>query len=130
MCRGNIFLISLSDKTEKWFLYDNSLRHEIVKFKTTGWLQGHLSLSSFWYWPNEYQSTSKLSPRSGSYSLEAVAPLPQKRVIKIYIYIYIYGGGWASNQIFKKGGLDRTSTFRAVLLGKRGSVCNCHIETN
>ena len=28
-------------------------------------------------------------------------------------------GGWASNQIFKKGGLDRTSTFRGGLLGKR-----------
>ena len=27
-----------------------------------------------------------------------------------------------SNQIFKKGGLDRTSTFRGQLLGKRG-VC-------
>ena len=30
-------------------------------------------------------------------------------------------GDWASNQIFKKGGwLDRTSTFRGGLLGKRG----------
>ena len=29
-------------------------------------------------------------------------------------------GGWASNQIFQKGGLDRTSTFRGELLGKRG----------
>ena len=28
-------------------------------------------------------------------------------------------GGWASNQIFKKEGLDRTSTFRGGLLGKR-----------
>ena len=25
------------------------------------------------------------------------------------------GGGWASNQIFKKGGLDKTSTFRKGL---------------
>ena len=30
------------------------------------------------------------------------------------------GGFWASNQIFKKGGLDKTSTFREGLLGKRG----------
>ena len=40
----------------------------IHKFKTTGWLQGHLSLSSFWDWFNEYQEflvKSKLSPHSG-----------------------------------------------------------------
>ena len=29
------------------------------------------------------------------------------------------GGGWASNQIFKKGGLDRTSTFRGGFLWKK-----------
>ena len=31
-------------------------------------------------------------------------------------------GGWTSNQIFKKGGLDRNSTFRGGLLGKRGQL--------
>ena len=30
------------------------------------------------------------------------------------------GGGWTSNQIFKRGGLDRTSSFRGGLLGKSG----------
>ena len=30
------------------------------------------------------------------------------------------GGGWTSNQIFKKGGGDRTSTFRVELLGRMG----------
>ena len=29
------------------------------------------------------------------------------------------GAGWSSNQSFKKGGIDRTSTFRDQLLGKR-----------
>ena len=41
----------------------------IHKFKTTGWLQGHLSLSSFQHWMNDYQEflvKSKLSPHSGS----------------------------------------------------------------
>ena len=33
---------------------------------------------------------------------------------------FLQRGGWASNQIFRKGGLDRTSTFRGGLLGKRG----------
>ena len=46
-------------------------------------------------------------------------------------------GGWASNQVFKKRGRDRTSTFRGGLLGKRGwlftqggrgEVCNFHIK--
>ena len=43
----------------------------VHKFKFTEWLQGHLSLPSFWNWSNEYQK-------------------PQKGVIKFYIYIYIY----------------------------------------
>ena len=30
------------------------------------------------------------------------------------------GGGWASDQIFKKAELDRISVFRGELLGKRG----------
>ena len=30
------------------------------------------------------------------------------------------GGGWASDQIFKKEGLDRIAIFRGGLLGKRG----------
>ena len=41
---------------------------------------------------------------------------------------------WGSNQIFKKGGLGRTSTFRGGLLGKIGWLflgeegCNFHIK--
>ena len=31
-------------------------------------------------------------------------------------------GGWASNQIFKKGGLERTSTFRGGMLEKREMI--------
>ena len=43
------------------------------------------------------------------------------------------GGGWASNQIFKKRGLDKISTFREELLGKRRVTffkgdCNFHIK--
>ena len=35
--------------------------------------------------------------------------------------VFVGEGGWTSNQIFKKGKrLDRTSTFREGLLGKRG----------
>ena len=52
----------------------------IHNFKTTEWLQGHLSLSPFQYWCNEYQEClvkSKLSARSGWRSF-------------IYIYIYNY----------------------------------------
>ena len=43
-------------------------------------------------------------------------------------------GGWASNQIFKKGVLDKTSTFRGGVAGKEvGEVfqvegCNFHIK--
>ena len=44
-------------------------------------------------------------------------------------------GGWASNQIFKKGGIDRTSTFRGgcwesggwLFSGGKGG-CNFHIK--
>ena len=49
---------------------------------------------------------------------------------------YLQGGGWTSNQIFKKGWLERTSTFRGGLLGKRGVTffrggggCNFHIKS-
>ena len=42
------------------------------------------------------------------------------------------GGSWASNQIFKKGGLDRISTFTGGFLGKRGDFfqggCYFHIK--
>ena len=43
------------------------------------------------------------------------------------------GEGWASNQIFKKGVLDRTSTFTGRLLEKREMTffregCNFHIK--
>ena len=36
------------------------------------------------------------------------------------------GGGWASNQIFKKGGADKTSTFRRGDFFQGG--CNFHIK--
>ena len=36
------------------------------------------------------------------------------------------GGGWASNQIFKKGGADKTSTFRGGGFFQGG--CNFHIK--
>ena len=44
-----------------------------------------------------------------------------------------WGGRWTFNQIFKKGGLDKTSTFRGGLLGKRVVVffrggCNFYIK--
>ena len=46
------------------------------------------------------------------------------------------GGGWTSNQIFKKGGLDRTLIFIRGLVGKRGLTflrgggrsCNFYIK--
>ena len=91
MWKGNIFLISVPDKTDKslwnssqlrvifesvWYIvgliyicYNLFITRLIHKFKTTGWLQGHLSLSSFWDGFNEYQGfllRSKLSPHSGS----------------------------------------------------------------
>ena len=62
----------------------------IHKFKATGWLQGHLSFSSFRYCFNEYQEflvKSKLSLCSALSSLEAVVPSPQKGAIKLYIYL-------------------------------------------
>ena len=42
-------------------------------------------------------------------------------------------GGWTSNQILKKRGLNRTSTFRGGLLGKTGVTffrggCNFHMK--
>ena len=43
ICRGNIFLISLPDETKNSCV----LTRLINKFNTTGWFQGHLSLSSF-----------------------------------------------------------------------------------
>ena len=44
-------------------------------------------------------------------------------------------GGLGLQPNFQKGGLDRTSTFRGGLLGKRGDfsgrgVCNFHIKMN
>ena len=53
----------------------------IHKFKTTGWLQDHFSVSSFRDWFNDYQKfpvKNKLSPLVALYSLYAVAPHPQK----------------------------------------------------
>ena len=34
--------------------------------------------------------------------------------------LFCWEGSWTSNQIFKKGGLGKTSTFKGGLLGKRG----------
>ena len=56
------------------------------KLKTSGWLQGHLSLSSFWYWSNEYKKNCLLVVALSS--VGAVTPHPQK-ILYIYIYIYI-----------------------------------------
>ena len=52
-----------------------------------------------WFWINQH-----------FLSIHSVHPPPP----------FLQGGDWASNQIFKKGGVDRTSTFRGGLLGKRG----------
>ena len=74
------------------------------KFKTIRWLQGHLSLLSFRGWMSDRNFWEKVNCLLivALYSLEAVAPHPQKGDIKfmkffyiymyicIYIYIYIY----------------------------------------
>ena len=62
----------------------------IHKFKISGWLQGHLSLSSCQDWLNEYQEfLVKVNCLLivALYNLEAAAP-PQKGSIKFYILGY------------------------------------------
>ena len=55
-------------------------------FKTTGWLQGRLSLSSFRGWiSGNLVVKNKLPPRSGS-SLDAVEPHPWKGAIKMFFF--------------------------------------------
>ena len=64
------------------------------------------------------------------------APIPDEEKKITYIlfsHFFVHSGhplpfcrggrGWASNQIFKKWGRDRTSTFRGGLQGKRGITC-------
>ena len=104
------FMISLPDKTQNSLWQSSQLRviiesacdcnlylvttRLIHKLKTTGLLQGLLSLSSFRDWSNEYQELllkSKLSPHSGLVSPWGSWTPSTKRDHKVtYILIYIY----------------------------------------
>ena len=71
------------------YLVTNRLIH---KFKSTGWLQGHLSLSSLRDWFNECQEflvKSKLSPHSGSVEPWGSCTPYMKRCHKVF-YIWVF----------------------------------------
>ena len=77
----------------------------IRKFKTTRWIQGHLSLSSFRGWFNEYQEflvKSKLSPHSGSVSPWGwCTPSTKKGHKVLYIGVFQIGvTGWGEIRNF------------------------------
>ena len=99
---------------------------------------------SFLYLPAS-SSMFKVTNRNSRTRCAICSKLTTKVSLLLTLYIFIVctplsavageeRGGWASSQIFIKGGLDRTSTFRGGLLGKRGVTffrggCNFQIKS-
>ena len=104
MCRGNIFLISLPDKTENSLWNSSQLilncdfnLYLVILGWDTSWkpLDGFKVISAFHLSNFDLMSTRNFWQKVNCLlvvalsSLEPVAPHPQKRAIKFYVYLVL-----------------------------------------